>query len=455
MRILKGIGIHNPDTLILALLVAIALTRGTLYAVVTPPFDSPDEKGHFDYVASLYETRGADIQGKEQRQPPLYYWMSVPAYALFAHQPPYLDVYALATEKPSLLSLIAVRLISVLMTVATVPLAYWAAKTIRPKDSFVYLGTAAFVALVPAYGWLGASINNDNLANLVASFSIVMLLRVVSRGFSRGRLLVLAGLFAAAIAAKPTIWPITAAIAAALTIKALFPHFARRPRLGSIAVVVALAVAAVVLVGPAHSPTASFIQRWTKPNALSTHGVSYFFSNLDVWPFVYQFKTFWGSFSTDSVQLPPVVYWILAALTLASVIGLLRRAARVCRALANNSDFSILTEHNNAPTLILAAMVLLQWMLSFARFYLNDSLRPDQRIAGWDDDFAVLHGRFLFPVIIPIGFLLVWGLEAILPPNWSKHGTWVLMLVLIAVDWTALLVLANGGHSWQVYPGQG
>ncbi len=398
---------------------------------------------------------GADIQGKEQRQPPLYYWISMPAYALFANRPPYLDVYALATAKPSLLSLIAVRLVSVLMSAATVPLAYWAAKMVRPKDPFVYLGTTAFVALVPAYGWLGASVNNDNLADLVASCSILLLLRVVSQGFSYKRLVGLAGLFAASIAVKPTIWPLMAAISAVLVIWTLFPRFKRRPRLGGAAFVGALAISAVVLVGPAHSLVASFLKKWTKPDALSAHGLPYFLSNLDIWPFVYQFKTFWGSFSTDSVQLPTAVYWILAAMTLASITGLLRRVVRVWRVPAGSSRLSTVMGHANFPVLLLAAMALLQWMMSFGRFYLNDSLRPDQRIAGWDDDFAILHGRFLFPVIIPIGFLFLWGMEAILPPSWSKRGTWAVIAVFIAIDWTALLVLANGGHSWQLYPGQG
>ncbi len=455
MNSMQRLRSHNLDTLVMVMLIAIALTRGALYAVVTPPFDSPDEKGHYDYVASLHDTGGAKIQGKEQRQPPLYYWMTDPAYALFANQPPYLDVYALAAAKPSLLSLIAVRLVSVLMGAATVPLAYWAAKTVMPKRPFVYLGTTAFVALVPAYGWLGASVNNDNLADLVASCSILLLIRVVSRGFSYRRLLGLLGLLATSIAAKPTIWPLMAAIAAVLVIRAAFPRFAQRPRLGIVAFVGALAVLTIVAVGPAHSLLASFFKRWTKPDALSSHGLPYFLSNLDIWPFVYQFKTFWGSFSTDSVQMPSAAYWVLLVLTLASVAGLLSRVWRAWRASTGRFSFSALREHANIPALVLAVMVLLQWMVCFGRFYLNDSLRPDQRIAGWDDDFAVLHGRFLFPVIIPIGFLFMWGMEAILPPSWSKRGTWAMIALLIAIDWTALLTLALGGHSWQIYPGQG
>jgi len=455
MRLLQRMRGSNPDTLILVLLIAIALTRGTLYALVTPPFDSPDEKGHYDYVASLYETQGTAMQGKERHQPSLYYWITLPAYALFAHQPPDLEVYALATGKPSLLSLIAVRLMSVLMTVATIPLAYWTAKTVRPKDRFIYLGTAAFVALEPAYGWLGASVNNDNLANLLAAGMILMLLRCVSNGFSRGYVVGLVGLTAVAMVTKLTTWPSAAIVAAVLAVRAITPRHARGLRLTAAAAALLLAVATIFLVGPIRSLAASFFKPWTEPGLLSPHRLSTFFSNLDVWPFVYEFKTFWGSFSADSVQLPPVVYWILAVLTAASATGLLARLARALRKLSRDGVFQVLGGQFGAQVLVLISIALVEIIVPLGRYYGNSPLRADQRIAGWEDDFALLQGRFLFPAMVPLGFLFVWGLEALLPSRWSKHGTWVLIGLLIAIDWTALLVLAYGGHSWQVYPGQG
>lgn len=455
MEFLQRIRRSNSDTLILALLIAIALTRGVLYAVVTPPFDSPDEKGHYDYVASLYDTGGAKIQGKESHQPSLYYWITEPAYALFARQAPDLEVYALATGNPSLLSLIAVRLVSVLMTVATVPLAYWTAKMVRPKDRFVCLGTAAFVALEPAYGWVGASVNNDNLANLLCAGMIFLLLRCISRGFHRGEALGLVGLTLVAMVAKLTTWPIAAVVGFVLVLRAVTPRRARIFRL-SIAVVTAILVsAAVVMIKPVHSMAMSVFRPWTAPDLVSWQKVSTFFSNLDIWPFVYEFKTFWGSFSADSVQLPSVAYWILAALTAASVAGLFLRLTRVLRTPVDMVRFQTLRGKFGMQIVILAVIVLLALLVPLGRYYGNGPLRPDQRIAGWEDDFALLQGRFLFPAMIPIAFLFVWGLQALLPDRWTTHGTWALIALLVALDWAALLVLACGGHSWQVYPGQG
>jgi hypothetical protein len=454
MQVLQQMRRSNLDSLILVLLVAVALTRGTLYAFVAPPFDSPDEQGHYDYVASLYQSGGTEVRGKERDQPPLYYWIVLPAHALFAQQTSDIEVHPLSTGQPSLLSLIAVRLISVLMTVATVPLAYLTAKTVCPKDRFVYLGTAAFVALEPAYGWLGAAVNNDNLARLLTAGMILMLLRVVARGFTMGRAAALVVLVSAGIAVKLITLPVAAVVVAASAMTAWSRLTSWRVRLGIPILLFTCAAAAVFLVAPVRSLLVALFKPWTTPGLVSTHRLSTFFANLDIWPFVYQFKTFWASFSTDSIQLPSPMYWLLAALAAASAAGLLVRLVRILTAPAEDSGAPAWRGRFAAQITILIGFVVVQWIVPFGRFYGNQPLRPDQRILGWEDNFALMQGRFLFPVMIPIGFLFVWGLGALLPSRWANHATWVLMSMLILVDWAALLVLAGGGHSWQVYTGQ-
>ncbi len=44
----------RPRRRLLGLLLAMALLGGVLYAAVVPPWQSPDEPGHFEYVALLY-----------------------------------------------------------------------------------------------------------------------------------------------------------------------------------------------------------------------------------------------------------------------------------------------------------------------------------------------------------------------------------------------------------------
>lgn len=452
--LLERVRATNLDTRILLLLIALTLVRGILYALLSPPFDSPDEKGHYDYVASMYQSGGSSVIGKERHQPQLYYWLILPAFAGLAGRVSNIEVYALAASQVSLLSLLAVRLVSICMTAATVPLAYWTAKSIRPNDRFVYLGTATFVALVPAYGWVGASINNDNLARLLTSGMILLLVQSLAMAVSPGRVMGLFALIAAGILTKATTLPIAAMVPAILAAKGAWPLLARRRHLW-IATFLGFVLIALFLAGPAGSlvltPLAGFLRRWTTPGLLSADRLSRFVSNLDIWPFAYQFKSFWASFSNDSIQLPSPIYWILAALTCASLLGLSLRLIRFLRALTGQTRHQV-NGQLAAQTILLVTLVVLEWLLSFGRFYGNEPLRPDQRIAGWEDDFALMQGRFLFPVMIPIGFLFVWGLQALVPPSMEKHATWILAIALLALDWLALAVLAIGGHSWQIWP---
>ena len=441
------------ETRVVLLLVAIALVRGVIYALINPPFSSPDEKGHYDYLASMLASGGSDLMGEEKHQPPLYYLLSLPLFAAFAGHGPSISVYGLATGEASLQSLIAVRLVSVLMSVATVPIAYWSARAVFPMDRFVCLGTAAFVALLPAYGWLGASINNDNLATLLTSGMILLMLRGVSQGFSLLQILGLAALIAASLATKPTTLPIVAMVPTVLLARGVSRWISWRQALS--AVLILVAGGTVFLLTPARglllSPLGAFFKRWGNPDTLSGHGLASFLAKLDPWPFVYQFKSFWGSFADDSIQLPSTLYLLLAVVTAASIIGLVFRLAG---ALAGGSLAGSITnrEKTVGQIAILVGLATLGWMLSFFRFYASEPLGPSGRIAGWEDDFTLLQGRFLFPVIVPIGFLLAWGLGALIPVRMRKYSTLALVTFLIAVDWIALLALAYGGNVWQAYP---
>ena len=62
----------------LYILLALTLVRGVLYAMLNPPFGSPDERAHFQYVQHL-ATGGAVARGAEGHQPVPYYALMVPA----------------------------------------------------------------------------------------------------------------------------------------------------------------------------------------------------------------------------------------------------------------------------------------------------------------------------------------------------------------------------------------
>lgn len=438
---------------IVLLLVAFAVIRGILYALVSPPFSAPDEKGHYDYLASLYEHGLRMIEGREKGQPPLYYLLCLPVFSAFAGQTSDFQVYALAANNVSLASLLAVRCFSALLTATTVPLAYWTARELCPGDRFVTLGAAAFVALVPAYGWVGASINNDSLASVFSSVVVLLLVRGIARGFTLRSCLLVVAIAAAGVGTKSTALPVAAVVPLAVGARLTFQLWPRERAVRALLTVGALA--ALFFASPLRSlvlgPVGKIMRNPMTLDFMRADRVKVFTDGLDVWPFVYQFKTFWGSFSNDSVQLPSVAFFLLALVSGASVLGILVRMVGIRRSNEKAFEGPSGTWCVRSQLTVLIGLVALEWAISFARFYNNQALQLSTIVAGWNDNFTLLQGRFLYPAMVPIAFLFAWGLRALLPSRWADRSTWLVVAVLLVVDWVAIATLALGGHSWQIY----
>src|SRR3990172_3278888 len=163
----------RPDFL-LVIILALALIRGVLYASVVPPWQTPDEPKHFEYVA-LLQDKGRLIS-HEDADPVLQreiissmrsydfwkfgyangpeatsrsfqdIWKDSPTQL---HRPPlyYLIVspfYRLALDMPVDFQLYVVRLVSVLLGVLTVLMVFLAARTIFPRDRLLAPASAGF-----------------------------------------------------------------------------------------------------------------------------------------------------------------------------------------------------------------------------------------------------------------------------------------------------------------------
>jgi len=170
----------------LAAIVVAYLALGLLYATLTPPWQVPDEPAHYNYVRYLVEERRLPVlqQGDydqtylseivdqkfdptysidsiryEYHQPPLYYLLLAPVYALSGG------------------ALLPLRLTSVLLGAGVVIVAYLAVHKAYPERVGLALSTAAFVAFIPQHIAMNAGVQNDPLAELILG---LVLLRLVS-----------------------------------------------------------------------------------------------------------------------------------------------------------------------------------------------------------------------------------------------------------------------------------
>lgn len=179
------------ERILLGSLLLVYLMVGSLFAILTPEWQVPDEPAHYNYARQIAERRRCcpviqvgdwdqaylsqltserfhpdllarlDTVQYEDHQPPLYYQLSSLIYSISGG------------------SLIAMRLFSVLLGAGVVWCAYALSKTIMPDRPGVALGAAAFVAFLPQHVAMLAGVNNDSLVELFIGLTLLLTARFV------------------------------------------------------------------------------------------------------------------------------------------------------------------------------------------------------------------------------------------------------------------------------------
>jgi 4-amino-4-deoxy-L-arabinose transferase-like glycosyltransferase len=193
------------------------ITLGVTYSVVTPIFEASDELWHYPFVKHLADGNGLPVQDanadqpwrQEGSQPPLYYALSALATfwidtsdAYEGHPPlpwhnPHVDNGLLTADgntnlvvhsqqeafpwHGTTLAVHLIRLLSVLMGVATVLLTYLITLEVFPGREDLALGAAAVNAFTPMFLFISGAVNNDNLVMPLCSLALLMMVRMANR----------------------------------------------------------------------------------------------------------------------------------------------------------------------------------------------------------------------------------------------------------------------------------
>jgi hypothetical protein len=174
----------------LAIILVVYFALGSLFAVLIPPWQVPDEPAHYNYVRQLAQT-GAypvlmpgdynqDLISKqiapanarpsvsldgvqyEDHQPPLFYTLAAPVFLLFNG------------------ALIPLRLFSLFVGGFVVIFAYLAIRGIFPAHPHIAAFAAAFIALLPQHLHMMAGLNNDSLSEALIALSVWLSVRYVN-----------------------------------------------------------------------------------------------------------------------------------------------------------------------------------------------------------------------------------------------------------------------------------
>ncbi|MGQ0601166.1 MAG: hypothetical protein ACT4QE_05655 [Anaerolineales bacterium] len=441
------------------LLLALTLVRSLLYRLVTPPWQGPDEPGHFEFIGFIAEmgrvpvdandvlpevTRRVTLSAREywhkifqhnwpdldfalaQNPPglagprqsgyqlPLYYQLLAPLYRLTAEQPVLVQYYAFS-------------FISTLLAVGTVVLAVYAARLLFPNDGPLQIAIPTLVALWPQQSFISAVINNDNLATFVAAWTITGLFYLFRHGFRWPALvLIVSGCLAAPFVKRSAFFIIPLAVAA-LCLWALWRWGARRGwrmRSWHWAVLIALSLAGLAL--------APMIARWAAPWLVSlpltvaqliggylsalTNGPPLPTETLAALParLLIALGNIWSQFGWGRPLLPMWNYQLVGVLVGVAVIGLLGLTVRALRGVGALTT----AQHLTLLTCVLA--VAFAFVQSVVVALLLPRFNPP--------------GRYMMTVLIPMSVLLSVGIRQWIPARWQPVLPQAFLAALIVQD---------------------
>ncbi len=424
-------------------LIAAYLVLGIGFALRTPPWQAPDEPAHYNYVAQV-ATNGccpilepgdwdmgyinrlttarfapdtlADL-GKlqyEDHQPPLYYLIAAPIFALSGG------------------SLIALRLLSVVIGAGVVICAYGVTLTMLPTRPFVALGAAAFVAFLPQHIAMLAAAENDGLAELIVGLTLLATVLYLKGAAVRPwQLGLLVGL---GLLTKVSTLFLAGLVPLALLIHAYRPG--TRYRL-PLRVLVEFALPALVLGGIWWLRDIN-VYGFPDIFGLGRHNhvvadqprTADLIQQIGLWPYLSRaltdtFHSFWGQFGWMALPLPGWTYALILVLTAVVIVGLV-----LDRRLSRRDSASSPPGQRAAWAILLLTVVL-----GVAQFIYYNTV------------FWQFQGRYMFTALIPLGLWMAVGVDGWrrLLPRW-RLAVWLPLVVL------GLLPLLDLYLLWRVIP---
>lgn len=421
----------------LALLIALALFKGVIYAAVVPPWQAPDEPKYVEYIwllhqegrlispddvstpiqekliRSMAEQNYWALSGRPQpsslptsfegvwgssssvlASPPVPFLFSLPAFHLVSNEDITTQLYVL-------------RLTSVLLGVLVIVMAYLVAREVFPDDPALARTVPVFILFMPMFSFIAGSYTNEPMSDLAASLWLYVMVIVLKRGLSSWRGLGLLTALAMAYLSKRSglfLIPLTAMYSPFLVFRRKGPG-----RAAAISILGTGGIAALVFIVaslPEEGLRYALLDRYFWGplgfgGFLSSFDHDYFsYAYLDLLVKYFQvlFESFWGVFGWMSIRLEGMWYWAMGILVLAAALGL------VPLLLPKSKGQSPLAAFQRSVLFLCAAAIVFAVAPVIAQYSAEFSPR------------ALPQGRYLFPVVIPISLLMVVGLRRVIPP---------------------------------------
>jgi len=441
---------------LLFLLLALTLVRGLIYIAVIPPWQSPDEPFHFlsaqsallqgapdasgkwerlkaETAASLCEFRFWELAGLVVRKPegccpegtgacPTYGFGEPTQIRprTFTHALLSLPL-RLVIDQPVIWQLYWARLLSVLVNLAVVAIAFAVGRLLFPDDVFGRLLLPTIIVFLPQHTAVMAAVNDGNPAELWSCLAIYFWVRGIVKGFKWHGLLLVAVFTALAAASKPTTYFLVPPLLALLIgygWQRLQGWWRLAPLGGAACLIAGLALASerfrhpLALLGSLLDADGEGFTQWSLahlPTAL-----------------VETLRSFWAFLGWNALPVSDAWITLMLMLSALCVAGLLRLGWRCWRGQAGRGPGLALCH----TALFFCACIAISLAIMLIVFAYS---------AG---QYGLYQGRYLFPAIIPIVGLLVIGWRACLPTGWRREGLIAVAALFLVFDTAVLLAYA-------------
>ncbi|MHB0875270.1 MAG: glycosyltransferase family 39 protein [Anaerolineae bacterium] len=426
------------DRRVLLALLVLALIHGALYVFLIPPWQHPDEPGHFEHARLIaeehrlpgivyvsYDTRREIaismleydfwvIEGKGRIAPSLDDQtlaegppIGIPALS----QPRLYYILGAIWLQPWLpfsveAQLYALRLLSVLMNLGVIALLWRGAKLLFPAEPYMPLAVCGLVLFEPMFTDMMASVNSDVLANLLGAAYFVAVAELFRKGIRWRPGAVVVAALALGLITKTTF----VAVAATLPFLALLYPWRRRWVRVGVWVLAAIGVALVGgfiwlslqgaggLVGQLVGRAQRYFRVYWVDSLRSLFGIDRQGPPLgDTVSAV--FRSYWAYFGWRSLAMPDAYYYFPLALTSAAVAGLVARAIRWLRGVRADGWRIRYAAFGFASVVVIWAMTILR----------------SQIVQGLT---TYSHGRYAFVGMAPFALLMMWGILGLIPAKW-------------------------------------
>ena len=480
MRIVRS----RPGRSALFWLACLYIVVGVAYSLVTPALEKLDEDGHYGYILYLREhcslppvlafeesaRASVDFRGARQastrsklafefQQPPLYYVITAiatswlpddPAAELFFDTNPYValsvpgyrnDNRNYLLHPPDMTPLVlGGRLISLFFGLGTLLASYFLAAQLFPRRSLMPIATAAIVGFQPTFLFITAAVSNDAAIAYFGTLIVAILVYRLKKGRFKCFAVILGGVLGLAILTKVSGLVFFPLVGLAL----LLIHRGFRAALFRDGLIVA---GVALLIGggwyarnviESHDPLAvysPFVQlastNYTDPNAEA--------ARLAV---TTDIRAWWNKTRRD-LSTVEYTFWANQTRAFVSPIGFDHSLIGWGRISLGLFVLGVVLNWRAFRGKLPIGIILLSWPVTF--FFLL--------IVYWNPRTVGAHGRFLFPSLAPLILLLVWGWQAVMPPQWRRLAltlcTGMVVVIGSLMPFASLYPLFHPSREWQ------